>query len=797
MIRLLIVGLIPVFCILCLYTLVGLNTFNNIPTNNSLKNISNPIASELFSSDDKLIGRYYIENRIHLKEEELNDIYKNALIAIEDHRYYDHNGVDYKSLFRVIFKTILLQKDASGGGSTITQQLAKNLYPRKKHIFISTIINKFREMHIAKKLEKIYSKSEILWLYSSTVSFGENAFGLASASKRFFNKKPSELLIEEAATLVGILKATTYYSPRKYPDRAKARRDLVLFQMHKHGYISEQAYNDLKKSSLNLNYQSKDNAYGFAPYFHQHVRKEFSKLSNTLRKPDGSKYNIYHDGLKIYSSLDYDMQVAAQKIVRDHMTQLQDIFEQSWSGGRMYGRNNKIIDDKIIKHPAYKKLREKGQSGKEALKNFNIESEQSFWTWKGIETKKATRIDSIKHALKLLHTGLLASNPKTGEIKVWLGGNDYSEFQYDNITEGRQVGSLFKPIVYLTALEQEKTPCDFYKNELKTYEDYDDWTPKNASDEYGGYLSMKAALAHSVNTVSVQVLFDAGIDDVVNTAKSLGVTSRLAKVPSIVLGTSDVSLYEMVQAYAKISNSESGNGLHSIKRIEDIDGNIIYENKNDSIAEPLPFDNNNVKELKEMMTAVTREGTASRLYSLFDIPFPVFGKTGTTQRQSDGWFIGCTDELVIGSWVGTKDRRMHFRNIGTGSGGRTALPMVGALLEYAGIKGLINYTYKPSEKFDCPDFLNDEEYAYYQENKKTPEVIDEVVSESEYGGWLGKILRGNKKKKRKGTLNEQYEERKIKKALDKLKKERNARMAEYEIEMKEWEKKLQALRESQ
>jgi len=797
LLRISIISILPFFCILLLYLATGLGVFGKLPTQDAIRNISNPIASELYTSNEKLIGRYYIENRTHLKKEDINELYKNALIATEDHRFYKHNGVDYRSLMRVFFKSILLQRDASGGGSTITQQLAKNLYPRKRYKFLSTVINKFREMHTAKRVEKTYSKEEIIWMYSNTVSFGERAFGLATASSRFFNKVPKDLLLEEAAVLVGVLKATTYFSPRKHPERAEKRRNVVLSQMKKHGYIDQSSLDELRKSPIKLDYQPEDEVLGLAQYFQQHVKKEFDSLSKTFRKKDGTKYNIFNDGLKIYTSLDYDLQVSAEKIVLNHMKSLQKIFETSWKGGKLFGKANRLIDENILAHPVYKLNRKKGQSSKEAIKNFNVEKEEDLWTWNGNISKKITRIDSIKHYLKLLHTGLLAVDPQTGKIKVWIGGNDFKKFQYDNVTEGRQVGSLFKPIVYLTALEQKKEACDFYKNELRTYSDYDDWTPKNSGDEYGGYLSMNTALAHSVNTVSVQVLFDAGIDNVVKTAEDLGIKNKLAKVPSIVLGTSDVSLYEMVQAYANITNNNSIVELSGIERIENRDGEVIYESELIKPLENPKFDTSSIASLKSMMTKVTREGTASRLYSLFDIPFPVFGKTGTTQKQSDGWFIGCTDNLVIGSWVGTKDRRVHFRNIGTGSGGRTALPMVGALFEYASQKGHIKYPFSKTKTFTCPDYLDDNQYAYYQKNQGIfEEKVETIEDEPIYGGWLGKLLKRKKRKKKNGNRGQKSEELKIKQELEKLKLERDERMRQYEDEMKAWEKRLQELKEN-
>ena len=324
---------LPVVSVISIYLLVGMGSFGDLPNKTELKNISNPIASELYASNDKLIAKYFIENRTYLNQEDINLYYKNALIATEDHRFLRHSGIDYRSLIRVFIKTILLQRDASGGGSTISQQLAKNLYPRKRFKFFSTVINKFREMHTAKRLEKVYSKDEIIWLYSSTVSFGEQAFGLATASHRFFNKNPKDLFLEEAATLVGMLKATSYYSPRKNPERSRQRRNLVISQMEKYGYLDNRAASTLKQTPLKLDYQSARQELDLARYFKQFVKKEFKQLSTELRKDDGSPYNIYYDGLKITSTLDYDLQIASLNIVQSHMSKLQKIFEESWKGG--------------------------------------------------------------------------------------------------------------------------------------------------------------------------------------------------------------------------------------------------------------------------------------------------------------------------------------------------------------------------------------------------------------------------------------------------------------------------------
>lgn len=699
------------FSIWFIYLLVTLEFIDEIPSSKDLVQVQNPLASELYDSKGNLLGKYYVENRSPITVEDINEFYKNALIATEDIRFYKHNGVDKRSLLRVFFKSILLQKDASGGGSTITQQLAKNLYPRKRYKLLSTLVNKFREMEIAMRLEEIYEKDEILMLYSNTVSFGERAFGLYTAAHRFFNKAPKDLLLEEAATLVGMLKATSYYSPRKYPDRAKNRRNVVLGQMAKYDFISTKTYDQISALPIRIDYQPPSDSGEKARYFKEQVRREFNEWTLTVSKPDGSKYDLYKDGLKIYSTLDLSLQLKAEKITQKHMANLQRLFIESWKGGKLYGSGTRLIDEKITSDPYYKSLRSSGKNGKEALDYFTSIAEREFWTWEGYLEKNTTKIDSIKHYLSLLHTGLLAVNPGSGSILVWIGGNDFDQFQFDNINGARQVGSTFKPIVYLAALEKGSQPCDLYDNELITYPKYKDWTPRNSDDKYGGKVSLRGALTHSMNTISVQILFETGISTVVKMAKRLGINNKLNEVPSIVLGTSDVSLYGMVSAYSTLANRGMQTKLHAINRILDGRGNVIYDvSKNEKVQEEQIVESEYVDLLNEMMLNVSVEGTAHRLYKNYRIPYPICGKTGTTQNQSDGWYIGYNQDLAIGAWVGTQDRRIHFRNLGTGSGGRTAMPMVGALFEYAGGNGYMKQKkIHPVPENDCEDIIPDQQ----------------------------------------------------------------------------------------
>jgi penicillin-binding protein 1A len=458
------------------------------------------------------------------------------------------------------------------------------------------------------------------------------------------------------------------------------------------------------------------------------------------------------------------------------------LFLESWEGGKIFGNNTKVIDDKITSDESYKRLRQNGMNGKEALAEFTKHKKRNLWSWDGKIEKSATKIDSFKHYLTLLHTGILAAEPNSGEIKTWVGGNDFIQFPYDNIMGARQVGSAFKPIVYLAALVSGAQPCDIFDNELKTYAKYDDWTPKNSSGEYGGQVSLKGALTHSINTVSVQVLFNAGIDNVVDLAKTLGIENKLNAVPSIVLGTSDVTLLEMIQVYATLANRGEKVRLHGIKKILNRNEEILYEAlPGASIPKEQVVDQSSVDMLNEMLLNVSVEGTARRLYRDFRIPYPISGKTGTTQNQSDGWYIGYNKDMVIGSWVGTMDRRIHFRNLGTGSGGATALPIVGGLFEYAGRNGYLHQKRLPDTGVeDCDEFILDEGI-----------VVDEIMD-----------LKDRMEQMKKDIMGEYYNVRKtpasIKKNRFQKKKrdeERDKRYKAYKQAVKELESKLEALKD--
>jgi penicillin-binding protein 1A len=469
------------------------------------------------------------------------------------------------------------------------------------------------------------------------------------------------------------------------------------------------------------------------------------------------------------------------------MKKLQRIFEQSWRGGRMFGKGTKMIDERIRQDPLYASLKEQGKTKKEILTAFTTKAKRKVWSWGGTHESGMTKIDSIKHYLSLLHAGTIAVDPHTGAIKVWVGGNDFGKFQWDNVKSPRQVGSIFKPVVYLAALESGVRPCDYYENERKTYPKYKNWSPQNADGKYGGHMPVQGALTHSVNTISVQMLFEAGIPAVVEMAERLGITSELTEVPSIVLGTSDISLYEMAHAFSVFANQGVPVDFHMITRIEDADGVVLFERANPEKSKPVvePY---LVKQLSSMLSNVTEEGTGRRLYADYAIPFQVMGKTGTTQNQSDGLFIGYTDRLLIGSWVGTMDRRVHFRNLGTGSGGRTALPLVGALFEYAASTGYAPDHDYTVQAYSCPTELPGANYAILQLNH-----VEQMISLLE-SDWNTDVEQSRTQRKKVGRKNKE-ERKRINAEIAQLKKERRDKLEAYKRQRTRWKKVIRELEE--
>ncbi len=653
-------GLVLLQGVFILMVLAG--AFGKLPDNQSLRQIQNPIATEVYTADGVLMGTYYIQNRQFLEPSAIPETIKDALIATEDVRFYSHNGIDYRSLFRVFFKTLLLRKEGSGGGSTLTQQLAKNLYLRGEFGALTMPVNKVKEMATALRMEKVYTKDEILEMYLSTVSFGENTFGIKAASRRYFNKDPQELRLEESAVLVGMLKATKIYNPVKNPERARDRRDVVLAQMAKYGFLDDSGADSLQALPLEADYHPLPHNAGIAPYFREFIRAELDAWCLEHFKTESEPYNLYTDGLKVYTTIDSRLQHYAEEAMRGHMTHLQRIFEKQWEGDDLW----------------------KGLTEKQLLINYDGEHrsgmakestrEMEVFTWEGMQKREYNSLDSIKHFLGFLQAGFLAMDSKTAEIKAWVGGINHEYYKYDHVLARRQAGSTFKPLVYLEALEQEISPCDFFHNDSVVYHDYDDWTPRNTDRTYGGYYSMKGALVHSVNTVSVDLLMRVGIDSVLELSEMAGIESPLPAVPSLALGTGEVSLLEMVGVYQAIANYGIAKEPVYIQRIEDRNGKIL------DVMDPSAEGNaictpENAELMIEMLKGVVNEGTANGLRTNYGITADIAGKTGTTQNYTDGWFIGFTPGLVAGAWVGGDLQNVRFQTIQYGQGAYSAMPM--------------------------------------------------------------------------------------------------------------------------
>src|SRR5918993_249042 len=549
--------MITVLCIFSSIALlvasIWLGFFGEIPNRNELTSLNQQVATEVFSADSVLLGRYYWQERSTVPPGEVTTSLKHALVATEDVRFYEHNGIDTRSLFRVFFKSILLQQESAGGGSTITQQLAKNLYPRKSFAFLSLPINKIREIIIAKRLESTYSKDEILVLYLNTVPFGDNVYGIKTAADRFFSTSVKSLTADQAAVLIGMLKATHTYNPRIFPERAKQRRNVVLSQMQKYDFITLEEKKSFQGKPLGLRYNKITHNSGLAPYFREYIKNEILAWCASHKTSNGKPYNLYTDGLKIYTTIDSRLQRYAEQAMQTHMKGLQKKFVNQLSKGTL----KEIVDSNVRKLPQYQRLKKEGLSEKEILKEMKKPAFRKIFTWEGGKELQMSAYDSLKHHLQFLQAEIGALEPETGAVKAWVGGIDHEFFQYDHVREStkRQIGSTFKPIVYAAALERGVDPCEYVSGRQTAYSNMEDWTPQNSStDTYDKKYSMEGGLAGSVNTVSVKLLEMTGIDYAIETANKMGIKSELPNVPSIALGSPNISVLEMVSAYGVFAN---------------------------------------------------------------------------------------------------------------------------------------------------------------------------------------------------------------------------------------------------
>lgn len=711
--------LIGVIAVGTFIALVMYGYFGKLPTSSELKLVRNSEATEVYSADGVMMGKYFIQNRTNIEYDDISPEIINALVATEDVRFYQHSGIDTKSLGRVLIKTLLMQKESSGGGSTISQQLAKNLFPRTNHGMLTLPVNKVREMIIASRLEKIYSKEDILTLYLNTVPLGGNVFGIQAACKRFFNTTAKDIGLEDAAVLVGMLKATTAYNPRLYPEAATSRRNVVLDQMVKYGLLMCEDGDSLKQEPISLQYSHENHHEGLAPYFREKLRGELKKWCKENTKPDGTPYNLYADGLRIYTSIHAGMQRYAEEAVSERMAELQKDFYKHWRNGDPWGKDFNVVLQARERSQRYKNLKKRNASKEEIDLVMNKPIKMEIFDWEGEKMVELSPMDSIKHYARFLHTGFMAMEPETGLIRAWVGGINHKYFQYDHITSNRQVGSTFKPFVYATALEEDIHPCQYFDNEWRQYADYEGWAPRNSDEAYGGAYSMQGGLAKSINTISAQLILETGPKKVVDLAKRMGIDANLPAVPAISLGAANISLQEMVEAYCVFANGGKRIKPLYIVRIEDKNGKVLVDFNKDNTGESV-LSNDIAKIMVKMMQSVVDSGTGQRVRNWYGLPGDIAGKTGTTQNQADGWFMGFTPKLVAGVWVGAEDQRVRFNSLYLGQGANTALPIWGKFMRKVykdeSLRKIV-YTKFPAMSdslkyaLDCPFFLNEEPVA--------------------------------------------------------------------------------------
>jgi len=713
--------------------IIAVITLSDLPSLEELENPKSNLASEVISSDRKILGKYYIENRTDAQFNELSKKVVDALVATEDARFYKHSGVDFRALFRSMAGAVMGRSESTGGGSTITQQLAKMLFPRENLNRFSLIFRKFKEWVIAVKLEKNYTKDEIIAMYLNKFDFINNAVGIRSASAVYFSTTPDSLKYEEAAMLVGMAKNPSLFSPIRHPKRALERRNTVLAQMEKYKYITERQADSLQKLPLKVRFSPETNNDGTASYFREYLRDYMKKWCKNHKKPDGSNYNLYKDGLKIYTTINYTQQKYAEQAVDEWFGQeLQKKFNDHWNGKKnapFFNLSDKETNDlmkvSMKRSERYRVMKEEGKDDEEIEKSFHKKVEMTCFRWSGDFDTIMTPWDSMRYYKFFMQTGFMAMDPHTGYVTAWVGGINHKHFQYDHVKTGkRQVGSTFKPIVYTLAMQEEMSPCYQVPNIPITFElpEGGTWSPRNSDGKYGGMVTLKRGLALSINTVSAYIMKQYGPQAVVDLARKLGITSNIDVVPSLCLGTPDVSVFEMVGAYSAFANEGVWIEPTYITRIEDKNGIVLEEfqpRRVEAISPETAYLTLN------LMKGVIDYGTGAYLRGAkYNLRCPIAGKTGTTQNNSDGWFMGITPDLVAGCWVGCEDRSAHFRSISLGAGGIVALPVWGKFMKRCMEDPTLNLSQKEFEKPEGFNTKIELDCSKYKEDKEQEESIE-------------------------------------------------------------------------
>ncbi|MEM0996972.1 MAG: transglycosylase domain-containing protein [Bacteroidota bacterium] len=694
---------------LAIVAVVGLfiwNVSTTLPPMDVIENPQTDLSTQIYTSDGKLIRNLFSEeHRISVKLNEISPHVLNALIAAEDIRFYQHSGIDPKALFAIV-KDMARGKKARGG-STVTMQLARNLYDQIGRE--RTIIRKLKEMVVAVLLERSYTKDEIVAAYLNTVSFVGNTYGIQNGSMEYFQKSAADLDVQEAALLVGLLKGTYQYNPRSKPEAAMNRRNTILTQMDQYGFLDDLPVDSLKALPLGLEAKSDYRDLGLAPYFTEHLRqwlKEWCKKTG---------HDLYRDGLKVYTTIDSRMQHYAEQSMREHLSELQPIFDKHIDGREPWRKDSTFLVRAMRKSYRYIRGKNDGFTEKQILAEFNTPTQMDLFNWAGeVKDTTLTPWDSLKYYARFLETGFVSIDPSNGHVKAWVGGINHKYFKYDHVFQGkRQVGSTFKPFVYTAAFDNGSSPCELELNQPVFF--YNEkgkmiWSPKNADGKIGGFMTLRRGLATSTNMITARVMKRVGPNLVCEWARKMGIETDLECVPSLALGTTDLSVYELTGAYCTFANR----GIHLppvfVTKIEDRNGNILQEFESEgreAITEETAY------MMLDMLKGVVREpgGTGGRLIYRFKLNNEIGGKTGTTQNHSDGWFMGVTPYLVSGTWVGCSDRTMRFRSLQYGQGASLALPIFGKYMQKVYADSTIAMPKDPFQKpqsfeveLDCEKF---------------------------------------------------------------------------------------------
>ncbi|WP_313191837.1 transglycosylase domain-containing protein [Sphingobacterium sp.] len=721
------IALIVIYFIIlftCAVQINFLGLFGSSPTKKEILLPELNVSSELFTADSVLIGRYYKQDRDPVPYDSISPNIVNALIATEDVRFRKHHGVDFIGLFGGVFSTL---SGSDRGASTITQQLAKNLYRTRykdaqgllgKIPGVGLLVTKYKEWMTAFKLESKYSKEEILTMYLNTVSFSNNAYGIKSASVRYFDKLPSEVTVNEAAVLVGMLKGTTYYNPIRNPKNALQRRNVVLNQMGKEGYLKKDEVAALSKDSLGLNLNNQEVRNSNDSYLRTAVEKWLEEWG------EENEIDIYTSGLKIYTTIDSRMQKIAETVVSTKMKELQQRLDNVW-GNDLPWRDKEgnvipnFLEDHAKKLPAYASLMKKYNDEAKVFEELNKKKSMEVFTWDGMEKVDYSTMDSLKHYLTMLNTGMMVMDPYNGNIKVWVGGINHNYYKFDHVNQAkRQAGSTFKPFAYAAALESGMAPCDKFTDKPVKIEfinnkgEHEIWEPKNADWSFShSDLSLRHAMARSLNTVTAQITEKVGWDKVVEMAHKCGIDSKLESVPSVGLGSNDVSVFEMVRGYSTFMNEGKRTEPVLVSRIEDKDGKVLAEFKT-STKEAITAENAWLMGYMLRGTIEESGGTSQALWEwdLFQDENQIGGKTGTSSDYVDGWYMGVTKDLVAGVWVGCDEQSIHFKSSATGEGSKTALPIYALFMEELYKHPELGVTFgkfpeskvEITKKFNCP-----------------------------------------------------------------------------------------------